>query len=280
MSILSASISGAGIGLRRVHFDALLTSQHPIGWLEFCPENYLGYGGRPHKVLMEMAERWPLISHGIALNLGSTAPLDDAYLNLLQLQLAAVKSTWFSDHLCWNGDADRRLHELLPLPFTREAIAHVVRQIQQVKRHIDRPFLLENISYYAQMPGEMGETDFISEILEQADCGMLLDVNNVYVNARNHGFDARHWIAQLPLHRVAQLHMAGHDDSREVLIDTHGEAICDDVWSLLDYTLSLTGPTPILIERDQNIPPLETLLTEHTRAQAALNRLTHREVSP
>lgn len=272
-----AIVSGAGIGLRRAHFDALRETDESIPWLEFCPENYLGYGGRPHRVLMELAERWPLIAHGIAMNIGSMAPLDDEYLRLLKSLLSRVNSAWFSDHLCWNGDANRRLHELLPLPFTREAVSHVARRIQTVKRQIDRPFLIENISYYAKMPAEMAETDFITEILEAADCGLLLDVNNVYVNSRNHGFDPRHWIAQLPLERVMQIHVAGHDDSRPVVIDTHGEDVRDEVWELLEFTLSLTGPVPVLIERDQNIPSLSELLQERNTAQRIIDRIPLRD---
>lgn len=277
MSRLVPSVSGAGIGFRRSHYEDLSDTERPIGWLEFCPENYLGYGGRPHKMLQDMAERWPLVPHGIALNLGGVAPLDGSYLELLRDLIQRLRLPWFSDHLCWSGDASRRLHDLLPLPFTREAVQHVVKQIQQVKRLIDRPFLIENISYYAQLPGEMSETDFVTEILEQADCGLLLDVNNVYVNSRNHGFDPYHWIAQLPLHRVGQLHIAGHDDSRAVVIDTHGEDVREEVWELLAFTLSRTGDTPVLIERDQNIPPLEILLQERERAQRLLDGLQDKE---
>ena len=273
MTLSSLPRLGVGIGLRRPHFDTILSTTRKLDWLEFIPENYMAYGGKPLRVLDAAAERWPLIAHGVALNLGGKADLDADYLSKLRAIIHRTGAAWFSDHLSWTALPHRSTHELLPLPYTREAVAHVVRRIDEVRRAVDRPFLIENISYYATLPGaEMSETDFLCEILERADCGLLLDVNNVYVNSRNHGFDALAWIESLPLDRVVQMHLAGHDDSRTIILDTHGAPIRLEVWDLYEKVLSRVPHASVLIERDTNIPLLENVLDEADRARAALDR--------
>jgi len=271
MSAFDLPTLGAGIGLRRAHFDALERLDAPLDWLEFTPENYMASGGKPLRALEMARERWPLVPHGVALNLGGGSPLDDDYLRRLRTIVDQVDAPWFSDHLCWSGVEGRQLYELLPLPYTWEAVDHVAKRIQQVRRLIGRPMLIEDISYYAELPGaQMDEADFLCAVLEAADCGLLLDVNNVYVNARNHGFDPIAYLRRLPLERVVQVHVAGHDDSGPMLIDTHGAEVRLEVWALLRWLIERTGPTSVLLERDANVPPLPEVLAEAEQARAVL----------
>jgi len=265
---------GAGIGLRREFFDALLQTERRVDWLEIIPENFMTFGGRPRAVLDRCRERWPLISHGVGLDIGGPSPLNDEYLEKLSALVRRIDAPFFSDHLCFTRVGGVYTHDLLPLPFSEEAVEHVVPRVREVTARIDRPFLLENPSYYKRMGGELEEAAFIRHVLEEADCGMLLDVNNVWVNAQNHGYDPRAFIDALPLERVVQIHLAGHEVQPQVLIDTHGAPVCEDVWALYRYTLSKSGPVSTLIEWDQAIPSLDTVLDQADRARALLAEVT------
>lgn len=254
---------GVGLGLRRELADETLNNSERIDWLEFVPENYMGLGGMARERLETASERFPLVSHGVNLSIGSTDDLSEEYLSALKEVLDRSDSPWWSDHLCFTSVEGAYMHDLLPLPFTKEAVKHIVERIKRVQDYTERPFLLENISYYMNMPcGEMTDAQFLSEIIEKADCGLLLDVNNVYVNSINHEFDAVDYLNQLPLDRTVQMHVAGHKRIGEYIIDTHGSALIEPVYQLLDYVLQRTQVHGILLERDQNFPKFEELLDE------------------
>ena len=265
---------GAGIGLRRSFYEALPRTERPLDWVEIIPENFLTLGGRPQQTLDACAERWTVLPHGVGLNIGGPDPLDEDYVTRLAALVKRVDSPFFSDHLVYSRLAGVYLHDLLPLPFNEEVVEHVVPRVREVMARVGRPFLLENASYYANMPGgTLSEAAFLRHVVEQADCGLLLDVNNVYVNAQNHGYDPRAFIDALPLERVVQIHLAGHDRYPDVIIDTHGAPVCDDVWSLYRYVLQRTGPVSTLIEWDQEIPSMEAVLDQADVARAALQEV-------
>jgi uncharacterized protein (UPF0276 family) len=268
-------ILGAGIGLRKQHFSELKKTNLPVNWLEIVPENFMNFGGYPLAILDLCARRWPIVSHGVNLSIGSVDPLNEDYVDRLKAVLERTKALWFSDHLCFTSVGGEYFHDLLPLPFSHEAADHVVTRVKQLKKKISLPFLLENPSYYVKMPGaEMSEADFFTLVMEEADCGMLLDVNNVYVNSKNHGFDAKDFIRRLPLHRVAQIHMAGHFDRGDVIIDTHEGPIIDPVWDLYQFTIQAIGrPVSTLIEWDTNVPKLEKVIAEAMHAQEIIEEL-------
>ncbi len=262
---------GAGIGLRREFYAELPPTPRTLDWVEIIPENFLTLGGRPQRALDACAERWRVLPHGVALDIGGPHPLDEAYLTGLRTLVERVDAPFFSDHLCYTRLGGGHLYDLLPLPFCEEAVEHVVPRVREVMARVGRPFLLENPSYYARMPGgTLAEADFLRHVVEQADCGLLLDVNNVFVNARNHGYDPRAFVDARPLERVVQVHLAGHERHPDVLIDTHGGPVCDDVWSLFHYVLERTGPVSTLMEWDQDIPSLDAVLDEADRARAVL----------
>jgi len=265
---------GAGIGLRREFYEALPQTERSLDWVEIIPENFLTLGGRSRRALDACAERWPVLPHGVGLNIGGPDALDEDYLTRLTALVKEVDAPFFSDHLCYSRLGGVVLHDLLPLPFNEEAVEHVVPRVREVMARVGRPFLLENPSYYARMPGgTLAEASFLRTVVEQADCGLLLDVNNVFVNARNHGYDPRAFIDALPLERVVQIHLAGHTRYPDVIIDTHIGPIIDDVWSLYRYVLARTGPVSTLIEWDQDIPSLEAVLEEADLARAALKEV-------
>jgi hypothetical protein len=256
-------VLGVGLGLRRELVADTLEQQDRLDWLEFVPENYMGLGGRCKEVLERAAQRFPLISHGVNLSIGSTDDLNADYLKSIKKLLADVDSAWWSDHLCFTSVGGVYMHDLLPLPFSREAVRHIVGRVKRVQDYVGRPFLLENISFYMYMPGcELSEAQFISEVLEQADCGLLLDVNNVYVNSVNHGFDPFQFLNAIPLQRTVQIHVAGHKRRQDLLIDTHGAPVIQPVYELLEYVLNRTSVNGVMIERDQNFPDFAELLDE------------------
>ncbi|MBJ6762065.1 DUF692 domain-containing protein [Myxococcaceae bacterium JPH2] len=262
---------GAGIGLRRDFYEALPRTERALDWVEIIPENFLTLGGRPQRALDACRERWSVLPHGVGLNIGGPDALDEDYVSRLAALVRRVDAPFFSDHLCYSRLGGVHLHDLLPLPFTDAAVEHVVPRVREVMARVGRPFLLENPSYYAKMPGgTLAEADFLRHVVEQADCGLLLDVNNVYVNAMNHGYDPRAFVDALPLERVVQIHLAGHEVRPDVLIDTHGASVCDDVWALYRYTLARTGAVSTLIEWDQDIPSLDAVLDEADRARIVL----------
>lgn len=268
---------GAGIGLRREFYARLPETSRALDWVEIIPENFLTLGGRPQRALDACVERWPVLPHGVALNIGGPEPLDEDYLSRLKALVERVDAPFFSDHLCYSRLRGAYLHDLLPLPFSEEAVDHVVPRVREVQARVGRPFLLENPSYYARMPGgTLDEAAFLRHVVEEADCGLLLDVNNVYVNARNHGYDPRAFMDALPLERVVQIHLAGHEQQPDVIIDTHGAPVCDEVWSLYRYVLERTGPVSTLLEWDQDIPSLEAVLDEADGARAVLARVEAR----
>ncbi|MCA9524674.1 MAG: DUF692 domain-containing protein [Myxococcales bacterium] len=260
---------GHGVGLRRPHWDTIFAEADRVDFVEILTENFLGEGGRARRVLEQAAATWPIVLHGTALSIGSVSPLDADYLAGLADLIRATGARWFSDHLCFSSAFGVEYHDLLPVPFTAEALDHVVARVKQVQTIANVPFLLENPSYYVQYAGaEMGEAEFLSTLCARADCGLLLDVNNVYVNSRNHGYDPYAFIDALPLDRVLQIHMAGHDDLGDVIIDTHGAACVDPVLDLYAYTLGRTGPVSTLLEWDNAIPSQAVLLAELERIRA------------
>ncbi len=268
---------GAGIGLRREFYAQLPETTRALDWVEIIPENFLTLGGRPQRALEACAERWTVLSHGVALNVGGPGPLDEDYLSRLKALVERVDAPFFSDHLCYTRLGGVYLYDLLPLPFSEEAVEHVVPRVREVMDRVERPFLLENPSYYARMPGgTLEEATFLRHVAEQADCGLLLDVNNVYVNSQNHGYEPRAFVDALPLERVVQIHLAGHERQPDVILDTHGAEVCDEVWELYRYVLERTGPVSTLIEWDQDIPSMDAVLDEADRARAVLAELEAR----
>jgi uncharacterized protein (UPF0276 family) len=234
-------------------------------------------GGKPLAHLDRIRADYPMVMHGVSLSIGSTDPLDRSYLRELKALVRRIEPAWVSDHLCWTGVDHQNLHDLLPLPYTEEALRHVACRVEQVQEVLGRRLLLENVSSYVSFEDdEMHEWEFIAELVRRADCELLLDVNNVYVSSRNHGFDAKTFIDAMPRERVRQIHLAGHEDHGDHLIDTHDHPVCDAVWDLYAHTVHRLGAVPTMIERDDHIPPLAELLAEldHARAiqRAALQR--------
>ncbi|HEY3546839.1 MAG TPA: DUF692 domain-containing protein [Propionicimonas sp.] len=267
-----------GIGLRRTHFEEIDSIGEGVDFLEIVSENFMRFGGKPRRVLETLKQRFPIIPHGVALSIGGPNPLDERYLQSLGELLDWLDPPWFSDHLCYSSAFGVEYHELVPLPFTEEAIDHVAGRAREVQRRLGRPLLLENPTYYLKMPGaQMTEAEFVREVVERADCGLLLDVNNVYVNAKNHGYDPYAFIDAMPRERVRQLHIAGHDASGEFLIDTHGAQVDPAVLDLYAYTLRRLGPVWTLLEWDHNLPPLSGLLEENARVRAAGARALARQ---
>jgi uncharacterized protein (UPF0276 family) len=254
---------GIGLGLRRELANETLDNANKIDWLELVPENYMGLGGAARARLEKVASRFPLVSHGVNLSLGSTDELNAEYLTALKKLLNKIDSPWFSDHLCFTSVDGVYMHDLLPLPFSKEAAHHSAKRAQEVQHRLGRPFLIENISAYMHMPGgEMTEAQFLSTVLEEADCGMLLDVNNVYVNSQNHNFDPFEFLKQIPLERTVQIHVAGHSTGEGMIIDTHGSAVIEPVFQLLKFVLERTDVKAVMIERDQNFPEFSELIGE------------------
>ncbi|SRR5579875_2455457 len=254
---------GVGLGLRRDLAEETFASSGRLDWLEFVPENYMGIGGRARDLIERAGERFPLVSHGINLSVGSTDELNSQYLKDLKHLLDATGAPWWSDHLCFSSVDGIYMHDLLPLPFSREAVRHIAERVKRVQDFVGRPFLLENISFYMHAPGcELTEAQFLSEVAEAADCGLLLDVNNVYVNSINHGYDARAFIDAIPLERAVQIHVAGHKLIGDVIIDTHGAPVIQPVYKLLQYVLARTEVKAVMLERDQNFPGFQEILQE------------------
>lgn len=261
-------LAGFGLGLRPDHYDAVLDGAPGIDWFEITTENYLVPGGKPLHVLERVRERYPLMMHGVSLSIGSTAPLDFDYLHALRALARRVEPEGISDHCCWTGVGSVNLHDLMPLPYTTEAVAHVASRVRQVQDFLGRRILLENVSGYLRFAGdEMSEWEFVAEVAEAADCLLLLDVNNVYVNSVNHGFDAERYLRALPVERVRQLHLAGHSRRGRLLIDTHDAPVDEAVWRLYGIAAARFPEAATLIERDDRIPSLAELVCELDRAR-------------
>ncbi|MFO1505967.1 MAG: DUF692 domain-containing protein [Lysobacterales bacterium] len=260
---------GYGIGLRADHYSELIARDVPLDWLEVLSENYLVPGGPPLAWLDRFRDRVPLVMHGVSLSIGGVDPLDDGYLDALATLAARIEPAWISDHLCWTGVDGTNLHDLMPLPYTEEALAHVVRRVEQVQLRLGRRIALENVSsYVAFADSTLAECDFLAEVARRADCLILLDINNVHVSAANHGFDAEAYLAAMPPDRIQQFHLAGHSRNGALLIDTHDAAIDDPVWALYASAVRRFGRVSTSIERDDHIPPLDQLLAELQYARA------------
>ena len=261
---------GHGIGLRPKHFPQLWDGTARVDWFEAISENYMVAGGRPLAALERARALAPIVLHGVSLSIGSTDPLDETYLGALQALVARVEPAWISDHLCWSGVGGRYAHDLLPLPYTEEALAHVVWRVLAVQERLGRQILLENVSsYLTYTHSTLAEWEFLGAVAERADCGLLLDVNNVYVSAANHGFDADAYLAGLPAKRVGQIHLAGHSDMGAYLFDTHDGPVIEPVWDLYRRAVRRFGRVSTLVEWDDRIPALDVVCAEAERARAA-----------
>jgi uncharacterized protein (UPF0276 family) len=256
-------LAGFGLGLRTPHYEAVLNEPHAIDWLEVITENYLVPGGKPLDCLERIRARFPLVMHGVSLSIGSTDAIDVEYLAAVKALAARIEPHWISDHLCWTGIGGRNLHDLLPLPYTEEALGLVVARVGQVQEALGRQILLENVSSYLSFRAcDMNEWEFLREVAQRADCAILLDINNIYVSSVNHGFDPLAYLQAMPKDRVRQFHLAGHSDLGGHLIDTHDHPIVQPVWDLYCAAVERFGAVPTMIERDDNIPALEELVAE------------------
>ena len=263
-----AEFQGTGLGLRRALLGPLLDmAPGRVDFMEVAPENWIGLGGRLARQFQQLAERYPIALHGLSLNIGGSAPLDRDLVTAVAGFMSQYDCPVYSEHLTYCGD-DGHLYDLLPIPFTEEAVHHVAARVRQVQDIVGQRIALENASYYAAPHQAMTEAEFINAVLAEADCDLLLDVNNIYVNSINHSYDANEFLRQLPLDRARYIHIAGHyDEEEDIKVDTHGADVIDPVWALLDDAYSLCGPLPTLLERDFNIPPLQQLLLEVDRVR-------------
>jgi uncharacterized protein len=261
--------TGCGIGLRKEHFDAISETRPAVAFFEAISENFMVEGGRPRHILEQVRRDYPVALHGVSMSLGSAEPLDRSYLARLKALVDRIEPAVVSDHLCWTGLGGHNSHDLLPLPLTEEAARGTARKIAQAQEFLGRRILVENISSYLEFAESgMTEGDFLAEVVERADCGILLDVNNLYVNARNHGLDPHGFLDRIPAERVGQIHLAGHEDHGDFVIDTHDHPVADPVWDLYRRALERCGRVPTLIEWDANVPELEVVLAEARRAEA------------
>ncbi len=256
-------VRGAGLGLRRPLLDKLLDDPpRQVDFMEVAPENWLGVGGSLGRKFRRFTDQYPFVCHGLSLSLGGPAPLDDAFLKRLKSFFDDHNIRFYTEHLSYCSD-DGHLYDLMPIPFSDDAVRYVADRIRRTQDILERPIGIENVSYYAAPGKEMDEIDFVNAVLDEADCSLLLDVNNIYVNSINHGYDAESFLKALPAKRVVYFHVAGHYvEAEDLRIDTHGSDVCDPVWQLLDTAYEHFGPVPTLLERDFNIPPLPDLLAE------------------
>jgi uncharacterized protein len=259
---------GYGVGLRSAHFSHILQEWPAVDWFEIISENYIDSQGRPRSVLQQIAERYPIVMHGVALSIGSTDPLNFDYLAKIKRLAGEVKARWISDHLCWTGVAGRTSHDLLPLPLTEAALRHVAARVRTVQDFLGRQLVLENPSSYVTFAvNTMPEWEFLSRLAEETDCGLLLDVNNVYVSSRNHDFDPSEYLRWIPHQRVVQFHLAGHTDLGTHCIDTHDSRVVDKVWQLYREAVALTGGAATLLEWDAKIPTFDEVHAEALKAK-------------
>lgn len=258
-----------GLGLRREHYETILDEVPALDWFEIVTENYLVDGGRPLHYLDRVREIYPLTMHGVSLSIGSSDALDFDYLRRVKALAQRIEPLWISDHLCWTGVDDLNLHDLLPLPYTEEALQHVVERVRRAQDFLGRQLLLENVSsYIGYAASTLSEWEFVREVADRADCLLLLDINNIHVSAVNHGFDPLTYLRAMPVHRVRQFHLAGHLDRGDYLIDTHDHAVAAPVWELYAEALRRFGAVATMIERDDDIPPFAALFAELQQARA------------
>ena len=259
---------GFGLGLRTTHYEAILNTKPALDWFEIISENYMVLGGRPLANLTRIRNDYPMAMHGVSLSIGSSDPLNGEYLRDLKKLAVRIEPAIISDHLCWTGIAGKNLHDLMPIPYTEEAIAHVADRVRQVQDFLGRQILLENVSSYVTFAqSEMSEWDFLRSIAQQADCHILLDINNIFVSAFNHGFEPIEYLMGIPVDRVRQFHLAGHENRGDIIIDTHDAPVSNPVWDLYAQACKRFGPVSTMIERDDNIPPLDELLVELNHAR-------------
>ena len=273
------NINGFGLGLRPEHYEAILNGSPSIDWFEAITENYLVPGGKPLHFLHRIRERFDLVLHGVSLSIGSADQPDREYLQQVRRLADRIEPAWISDHLCWTGVDGLNAHDLLPLPYTEEALALVVEHVGRTQDALGRQILLENVSSYLTFASsQMSEWDFLSEVTQRADCAILLDINNIYVSSVNHGFDPHQYLRALPQARIRQIHLAGHSNHGDHLIDTHDAPIVSEVWDLYAAAVARFGAIPTMIERDDNIPPLAELTAELDIARA-VNRASLAKVA-
>jgi uncharacterized protein (UPF0276 family) len=263
-----------GIGLRRDIAEEILENQTLTpDFLEFAPENWMGMGGKWKRVMDRAVEKFPITCHGLSLSLGSPEDLDWDFIRELKLFLDENQVKIFSEHLSYTKSKNAHLYDLLPIPFRRDAVDHVVERIRKVQDMLERPLAIENVSYYTPVAAEMSEIEFVNQIVERAGCQLLLDVNNVYVNAFNHQYDAREYISSLPLEKVAYIHMAGHEQVEpDLIIDTHGQPIIDPVYELFEWTIAQMDPVPVLLERDYNFEDTDQIQSELLQIKALIKK--------
>jgi uncharacterized protein len=262
---------GAGVGLRPTHYERVLAERPSCDWFEVISENFLGSGGNPGRVLDAVRAHYPVVLHGVSLSIGTTDPVDEDHVRKLKALALRVEPAIVSDHLCWGRLHGRYGHDLWPLPYTEEALRHVVSRIEHVQERLGRQILIENVSSYVSYEdSDMTEWAFLAEVAERADCGILLDVNNIYVSSANHRFDPHDYIDAVPVERVGQFHLAGHSVFETHLLDTHDHPVPDPVWALYERALARFGPKSTLIEWDEHIPALEELLGEADKARTRM----------
>lgn len=266
---------GFGLGLRTDHYNEVLDTKPNVDWFEVISENYMVRGGKPLHFLDKIRADYPMVMHGVSLSIGSTSAFDPTYLKDLRKLADRIQPAWISDHLCWTGIHGQNIHDLLPLPYTEETAKHVAERVNIVQDYLGRRILLENVSSYASyVDSTMSEWEFISLVCEKADCMLLLDVNNIYVSSYNHQFDAKTFIDGVPAHRVQQIHLAGHQNNGDYIIDTHDAPVIDPVWALYHYAIENFGCISTMIERDDQIPPLSELIEELQIARTIAEKQT------
>ncbi len=254
---------GFGLGLRVDHYDEIIAEPPPVDWFEALTENYMVEGGKPLHYLEKIRALYPMVMHGVSMSIGSTEPLNWRYLQELKNLVARIEPVWISDHLCWTGVQGRNLHDLMPMPYTEEAIDHVAERVRQVQDFLGTQILLENVSsYVTYQASQISEWEFLSAVAQRADCHILLDVNNIYVSSHNHNFDPISYLEGISIDRVRQFHLAGHSHNGNLIIDTHDHPVPDPVWSLYRRAVERFGDVPTMIERDDNIPDLNELVKE------------------
>lgn len=265
---------GLGLGLRSVHFDYILENNPQVDWFEIISENFMDSGGRPRNVVRQVAERYPVVMHGVSMSIGSTDPIDFDYLKKLKQLANEINPAWISDHLCWTGVLGLNTHDLLPVPLNEETLVHIAERVLTVQDYLERPLILENPStYLAFRHSTIPEWAFLKYLTEETGCGLLLDVNNVYVTCYNNDLDPVEYIKNIPAHRVVQMHLAGHQNCGTHIIDTHDRKVIPGVWELFAQAWQHTGGAAVLLEWDSNIPPLDEYQAELLKAREFMNGL-------
>ncbi|KZN69872.1 MNIO family bufferin maturase [Pseudoalteromonas luteoviolacea] len=269
---------GFGLGLRTCYFEEILATQPNVDWFEIISENYFVEGGKPWHFLDQIKEQYPIVMHGVSMSIGSTSDINFDYLDNLKKTIDRVQPLWISDHLCFSSLGDFNSHDLLPMPYTEEALNHLAQRLNIVQDYLQRPLILENVSsYLTYQASQMSEWEFLSELHNKTECRYLLDINNIYVSARNHEFQPETFLDAIPQKAIAQIHLAGHSDFGSHIIDTHDQPICDHVWRLFENFAKTRGPINTMIERDDNFPPFSELMAEldHARAIVPATWSTH-----